>query len=182
MKKINLIWQVLALIIGLFLITSCTHKKTIKISYQMEDVKEYIPSYQLSVWLEKPDGNFVKTLFVSEYLAYGGYLEYGICPSWSKNASWDKVTKEELDAVSGATPEPGDVKFKSEFSIDQIPDGEYLLFIQVHLKEDLNDTYKGNVKLIAGKETVAKIKPYKIKRIKNAEQKGILSSIELKIN
>ncbi len=179
MKKTLFTKQALIFLFGLFLITSCSQKRTIKISYQMEDVKEYPPSYQLSIWLEKPDGTFVKTLFVSEYLAYGGYLEYGICPTWSKKAGWDKVEKEEFDAVSGATPDTGDVKLEKEYSIDQIPDGEYLLFIQVHLKEDLNDTYKGKVDIKSSEETHAQIKPFKISRIKDGKQKGIISNIEV---
>lgn len=182
MNKTIVIRQLLALVIGLFLITSCTHKKTIKISYQMEDLQEYVPSYQLSIWLEKPDGTFIKTLFVSEYLAYGGYLEYGICPSWSKKANWDKVTKEESDAVTGATPKVGNVDLELENSIDNVPDGEYLLYLQVHLKEDLNDTYKGKINLKTGNETDIQLKPYKIQRIKDGNPKEILSNIQVAID
>jgi hypothetical protein len=182
MKKQFFRRQVLILIIGLFIITSFTNEKTIKISYQMEDVKEYVPSYQLCIWLEKPDGTFVKSLFVSEWLAYGGYLDYGVCPSWTENASWDKVTKEEFDAVSGATPDVGNVKLELENSINNVPDGEYLLSIQIHLKEDLNDTYKGKVNLKAGKKIDIQLKPYKIQRIKDGKQKGIISNIEVTIN
>ena len=181
MRKIYFTRLILILTPVLFIFNSCTQERTFTISYQMEDVKEYIPSYQLSIWIEKPDGTFVKTLFVSDYLAYGGYLEYGICPSWSKKANWDKVTKEELDAVSGATPEPGNVKLEKKFTVDKIPDGEYILFIQVHLQEDLNDTYKGKVK-ISGKESEAQIKPYKIKRLVNGKPKGILSNMKIVIN
>ena len=182
MKKTIYTNQALIFLLGLFLITSCAHKRTIEISYQMEDVKEFTPSYQLSIWLEKTDGTFVKTLFVSDYLAYGGYLEYGICPSWSKKANWDKTTKEELDAVSGATPDPGDVNLVVECSIDQIPDGEYNLFIQVHLKENLNDTYKGKVNFLSGKEMQVQLKPYKTRKIENEEQKGVVSNIKAMIN
>ncbi len=35
------------------------------------------------LWLKKPDGTFAKTLFVSEYLSYGGYNHPEICPDWS---------------------------------------------------------------------------------------------------
>lgn len=181
MKK-NLFVKLLLILLGVFIITACTREREITVLYQMQDVKEIIPSYQLSIWIEKPDGTFVKTLFVSEYLAYGGYLEYGICPSWSKKAHWDKVTQEELDAVSGATPMPGDVKLEIKFNSDKVPDGEYQLFIQVHLTSDQNDTYKGKVKFLSGKKTVAKIEPYKIKKIKNGDEKGILSNIEVTIN
>lgn len=181
MKKNLLMRRVLIFILGLFILASCSNKRTFTISYQMEDVKEYTPSYQLTIWLEKTDGTFVKTLFVSDYLAYGGYLEYGICPSWSKKAGWGMVTKEELDAVSGATPESGDVKMKLKFSSDEIPDGEYQLFVQVHLQGNLNETYKGEVKLISGKEINIQMKQYKIKGIENGGQKTIISDIEATI-
>ncbi len=69
-----------------------------------------------------------------------------------------------------------------EFSIDQIPDGEYLMFIQVHLKEALNDTYVGKVNVLSGKEMHVQLKPFETKGTKNREQKRILSDIEVTIN
>ncbi len=182
MKKNLIVRLLLIFLIGAFIITACTRERNIIVSYQMKDVKEIIPSYQLTIWLEKPDGTFVTTLFVSEYLAYGGYLEYGVCPSWSKKAHWDTVTKEELDAVSGATPVPGEVKLEMKFNADKVPDGEYNLFIQVHLTSDLNDTYKGKVNFVSGKATVSQIKPYKIKEVKSEDKYRLLSNIKLTID
>lgn len=178
MKKEFGVRLLLIFLTGVFVISACTRGRNITVSYQMKDVKENTPSYQLSVWLEKPDGTFVKTLFVSEYLAYGGYLEYGVCPSWSKKAHWNNVTQEEFDAVTGATPKPGDVKLKIELSPDRVPDGEYRLYIQVHLTGDLNDTYRGKVKFIAGQKTTARIEPFEIK---SGDEKGILSDIHVTI-
>ncbi len=170
--------SLLIFLAGVFIISACSRGRNVTVSYQMKDVREKTPSYQLSVWLEKPDGTFVKTMFVSEYLAYGGYLEYGVCPLWSKKAHWDNVAQEEFDAVTGATPKPGNVKLKMRFSSDKVPEGEYQLFIQVHLTGELNDTYKRNVKLIPGKKTTARIEPFEIK---SGDEKGILSDIKVTI-
>lgn len=128
-EKIHLVRRSLIFLLWLIIVTACSNERIMIVSYQMKDVKEIIPSYQLTIWLEKSDGTFAKTLFISEYLAYGGYLEYGICSSWTNKANWDNVTKEELDAVSDATPEPGDVRLELEFNLDELPDGEFQISI-----------------------------------------------------
>ncbi len=168
--------ELLALLAGIFIFSSCNlgHKRTIEISYRMKNVTQYKPSYQLAVWLEKPDSSFFKTLFVSDYLAYGGYLVAGICDTWSQKADWDKVSKEEFDAVSGATPKPGKVHLKLESRKDQIPDGEYILCLQVHLK-NINELYTGKV-VFSGKKCHTHLTPDK--RLKPSE-KIIISGIEI---
>ena len=180
MKKRYVTWELLIVLLGMFLITSCSDKnRTINISFTMINVKSYNPSYQMVIWLEKPDGTFFKTLFVTDYLAMGGYLEYGVCPRWSKKANWNEVTKEEFDAVTGATPAPGNVKMK--IKTDDVPNGKYFLYLQVHLKEDLNDTYRGEVDFSGRKKAHVQMKPYKTNNTKDGERQSIISNIRVTI-
>ena len=122
-------------------------KRTIEISFQLNKSEAFTPSDQMVVWLEKPGGSFVKTFYISEYLAYGGFAINSICPDWSGKPNWKELSKEEFDAVTGATPDQGDVKFELEVENDDIPDGEYILFIEVHLAEKYNELYSTTINL-----------------------------------
>ena len=59
----------------------------------------------------------------------------------------EEISKEEFDAVTGATPGQGDVEFELEVEKDGIPDGEYKLFIEVHLTEKYNELYSATINL-----------------------------------
>ncbi len=130
-------------LLSLFLIINgaCTvfhPKRHIEITFTIHKPGDFVPSRQTVVWLEKPDSSFVKSLYVSEYIAYGGYLVPGICPEWSNKADWQDISQEDFDAVTGATPGTGKVKFRFEYSDSDIPRGNYLLLMEIHLKEDYN--------------------------------------------
>ena len=123
------------------------------ITYTMENVKGFVPSRQTVIWLEKADSTFVKTLFVSDYMAYGGYLVPGICPDWSTKSNWKNISQEEFDAVSGATPQAGKVKLKLELPKEQIPNGDYKLFMEIHLTEKYNVLCSGAINFSNKKAT-----------------------------
>ena len=116
-----------------------------EITFQLNEIKSFVPSYQTAIWLERSDSSFVKTLFLSEYLSYGGYNIPAICSDWSSKTNWNDVTREEFDAVTSATPGAGMVKLKLESPADIIPDGKYRIFIEVHLAEEYNELYTGEV-------------------------------------
>lgn len=142
----NLLFLIFITFILSVFITSCGEKKnTLEFSFQLNKIEAFTSSDQMVVWLEKTDKTFVKTLFVCDYLAYGGYVLTSICPSWSGREDWKVVEKEEFDAVTGATPTQGTVKFEFEFEKQDIPNGEYNIFIEVHLAEDYNELYSGTV-------------------------------------
>lgn len=132
-----------------FIALGCTNLKTrtFELSFKMNMTETFTSSDQLVIWLEKPDSTFVKTLFLSEYLAYGGFAITSICPDWSGRVNWKELSKEEFDAITGATPGQGDVKLKLEVEKDNIPDGEYNIFIEVHLAENYNELYSATINL-----------------------------------
>ena len=121
--------------------------RTLELTFKLKNTEAFISSDQMIVWLEKSDSSFVKTLFVSEYMAYGGFnLEY-ICPNWPERSGWEMISNDEFDAVTGATPGSGDVKFEFIVEKDSIPDGEYKIFIEVHLAEKYNELYSTTINL-----------------------------------
>ncbi len=143
----------ISLVLLLILMTASGRPKNRKfeIKFHLNNIESFVPSYQMAIWLETPDSIFVKTLFLSEYLSYGGYNIPEICFEWSSKAKWDEVTKEEFDAVTGATPGVGDVVLKLECPASIIPEGKYLLFVEVHLVDEYNELYAADLE-VTGKK------------------------------
>ncbi len=120
-------------------------ERMVDLSFTLNEKEDYSRSDQLVIWLEKPDGSFVKSLFVSEYLSYGGYNDPDICPDWSSNTDWEMASQEEFDAVTGATPAIGAVNMQFSLSADEVPKGEYIIFLAVHLIEDYHEIYQRKI-------------------------------------
>ncbi len=120
-------------------------KKRLEISFQLKEFQDVEPSYQMAIWLEKPDGTYAKTLFVTDYLSYGGFNLKEICSAWQKKIDWRTVSFEETDAVTGATPDTGAVTLTFDASKKAIPPGTYKYFIEIHLQEEFNELYTGEI-------------------------------------
>ncbi len=118
---------------------------TLQISYAFSTAQGLEPSYQIAIWLEKEDGQFVRSLFISEYLAYGGFNDPTICPEWTKIAGWDKATEAEYDAVSKPTPPIGSHTLKIDCKARGIVPGTYVYCVEVHIVENFNILYKGKI-------------------------------------
>ncbi len=118
---------------------------TLQITYTFSTAQGLEPSYQIAIWIEKEDGQFVKSLFISEYLAYGGFNDPTICPEWSKIAGWDKATEAEYDAVSKPTPPIGSNTLKLDCKARGIEPGTYVYCAEVHIVENFNILCKGKI-------------------------------------
>jgi len=65
-------------------------------------------SNQIAVWIEDLKGNYIKTIYATEFMTRGGYTYRPTCgPRWRKASDWENASSEEVDAVSGATQAPG---------------------------------------------------------------------------
>ena len=153
MSKSKIIVNKITLIIILALLTGFSGSKNRKFEFRfhLQDIQTFVPSCQMAIWLETPDSSYVRTLFLSEYLSYGGYNLPEICSEWSSKSKWDEVTKEEFDAVTAATPSVGDVELKLQCPAGLIPVGKYLVFIEVHLVDEFNELYYAELE-ITGKK------------------------------
>ena len=132
----------LSLLICLAVLAGCSpHPKApsglLEISFQFNDPDSFDPSFQLAVWLES-EADSIHTLFVSEYLSYGGYNDTTICPHWSKQADWDHSTDEEFDAVTRATPPLGANTLSFDLDTLNLQPGNYQLWMQTHVEAETN--------------------------------------------
>ena len=149
------------------------------IRFKLNDIQSFVPSNQVAIWLETTDSSIVRTLFLSEYLSYGGYNIREICYDWSSKSKWDDVSQEEFDAVTSATPGVGDVKLKLECPASLVPEGKYLIFIEVHLVDEYNELYSGEL-TISGKKSVTNLQVmYKPGKYPKKTEGDILSDVQV---
>ena len=126
-------------------------------------------SNQYAVWIENEKGEVVKTLFVTSYTTKGrarggerlrvgeqssgmqpkrGYIVRPACvPTWVKTVKADEKTDQQLDAVTGATPQAGGTQtFTWDFTDEQgkaVPQGNYKVVVEATLFFDSDLIYSG---------------------------------------
>ena len=131
--------------------------KTLEVSFNYQ--KQAGPgSNQYAIWIENDKGEFIKTLFVTAYTTKGrtrpgqeakrGYVVRPTCvPAWVKASKASEQTDQQLDAVTGATPQSGGVQtFTWDFTDQQgkaVPQGTYKVFVEATLFFDSIITYSG---------------------------------------
>jgi len=158
-----------------------TGDRILDISFMMNEQEGYPRSDQLVIWLEKPDNTFVKTLYVSEYLSYGGYNDPEICPDWSSNTNWEEASEEEFDAVTAATPSIGPVHMEIPLTGDQVPKGEYIVYVEIHLTADYNELYSGGIRFSRKEESSLLEVSYKPERYHDATY-DVLSDVRITVH
>lgn len=115
--------------------------------YYAKKVNLLVYSYtvwpQVAVWLERPDGSFIDTLYVTEVVVTGKYdaAPKGgrpeALPVWS--ALKAKVTSP-VDAVSSPTTVGADVVYGSDLAA-RLPAGTYVVKLETNRSYDWNATY-----------------------------------------
>ena len=149
LKRISilLIFSVLLLSFGLFAEEPAAGHLEITFRLNPADTEEFAPSHQTVVWLETPEGRYVRSLFVSEYMSYGGFMLPEVCPRWHGVSNWEKNYEHEMDSVTAATPKVE----KSVLTIDcgkaNLKPGVYRYCVQTHIVEDYNILFIGEIRV-----------------------------------
>jgi len=110
----------------------------LELSYNFNKVGGVQPSYQTAIWLEDSTGKYLKTLFVSEFLSYGGYHDSTICPHWNKWADWENASQDIYDAVTQATPSLGTNILKIDCQREKLAPDVFRCCIEVHIVDVYN--------------------------------------------
>ena len=153
-------WLIL-FIIPLFTI-SCKQKEGIlevSVDYQQ---KIKWASDQFAVWIEDEAGNYINTLFVTKFATTELSLnERPDCvPVWVSKAQAKKMTVEELDAVTMATPNTGiithvwDMKDKQG---NKVKPGTYVFILEATLDGNSRVIFKNSINMGNKPETVSGI-------------------------
>ena len=109
-------------------------------------------SNQFALWVENGDGDFVKTIFATDFTAAKrGYKKREqSLNNWVSIAKPDKMTDAEIDAISGATPKSGAQHFTWDLTDGQgkkVPAGKYFVKLEGTLYAGSNMVYTGTVDL-----------------------------------
>jgi len=65
-------------------------------------------SNQVAIWVEDESGKFIRTLFATKFTAKGGYTyRPASLKTWVTKSEWKNASKDEIDALSSATPAAG---------------------------------------------------------------------------
>lgn len=103
------------------------------------------PTYHTAMWLEDAKGKLVRTLYVSQELSSAEYKLGNACPDWVKQAHWEKAAKSEVDGVTAPTPNVGSEAKVFDLGQLGVPPGVYQFKFQVHITEQYNVLYRGEV-------------------------------------
>ena len=143
--------------------------KTLEVSFNYQ--KQAGPgSNQYAVWIENEKGEVVKTLFVTSFTTKGrvrgnerlrvgeqssgiqpmrGYVKRPNCvPTWVKTVKAESLSDQQLDGVTGATPQTnGKQTFTWDFTDQQgkkVKDGKYFVKVEATLYQASDIIYSGS--------------------------------------
>jgi hypothetical protein len=153
MKKFYLALSVLILSVFLnskiFSQTQANEKK-VNITYTWSRIHSF-GSNQVAVWIEDTEGNHVCTLFATKFTAKGGWVKRPISLSeWTAKFNLKNASKEEVDAFTGATPQPGAQNLVwncKDRSGKAVPAGTYVVRMEANIHDADKMFFKGAIKI-----------------------------------
>jgi len=91
-------------------------------------------SNQYAVWVEDANGTLVKTLYVTDFTALGGYeRRKESIPIWVSKEGPAEMSESDIDAISGATPKAGTVTYTwdgTDANGSFVPNGTYTICLE----------------------------------------------------
>ena len=109
-------------------------------------------SNQLAVWIEDARGVHVRTLFATDFMARrGGFrLRPQCCPEWVAAAGLDRLSPAQIDAVSGATQQPGTISLTWDCKTaagEPVPAGTYIYKVEGNIYYDQRVLWTGSIRV-----------------------------------
>ena len=136
-------------------------------------------SNQYAIWIENTQGQLVKTLFVTKFTAKGGYSFRPDCtPIWVGKADPASKSEEEVDAISGATPQTGNHTYTWDLTDNKgnhVATGEYTFYVEGTLIGKSTVLFKGTILVGDNKVSVEPKPEFSSDDTKN---KGMITSVK----
>ena len=111
-------------------------------------------SNQFAVWIEDPQGKYVKTLYATKYTANGGYARRASSiPTWVKQSGLADMTKAQVDALTAATPKAGTLTYTWDGTDSKgaaVPAGNYVIYLEGTLRWENQALYSAPIRLGQG--------------------------------
>jgi len=139
-----------------------------------------IASSQYAFWIEDMDGNYINTVYVTQWTAAGGYsYRPHSIPEWVSAAQPSVKTDAQLYAIFRATPRNGDYVVSWDFTDkngNSVTATELRFFFEGTMNNDDNVMYSGIISIGTDKWTIT---PNPIYTIQNSEYKNMLSNVSI---
>lgn len=109
-------------------------------------------SNQIAVWVEDESGRFIKTIYVSDFTAArrGYENREDALNHWVMAADPAAMSDDEIDAISSATPQTGNIRFEWDLTDEagnRVSDGRYFIKAEGTLYWSSNVLYTGEIAL-----------------------------------
>ena len=115
---------------------------------------------QFAVWIEDENGQYVKTIYATRFTANGGWRRRpDSIPDWVSRSDLSRMSKDQTDAVSGATPKTGTQKFIWDGTDSKgitVPAGDYTLYLEGTLRWENQVIYRIPIRFGRG-DTLAEV-------------------------
>lgn len=175
---------VIAILIIVTLLVGCeskeqtTQQQTVKSGKMIEMSISFhkqmrASSNQFAVWLENTEGEIVRTFFVTEFTANGGYIKReDSLPLWTEKSNVKEMESNQVDAIANATPKTGDLKYAWDCVDDKgeiLPNGEYNFFVEGTIFKKGRVVYSGMITIGDTAQTVVATPEYMTEKSKNSD-------------
>lgn len=138
-----------------------------------------IATNQFAVWVEDEEGNLVKTLYVTDFTAKGGYKKRKeALPTWVNQSKIADKSKKDIDAISGATPETGILSYAwdcTDHGGNPVSDGEYKFFVEGTLFWESRVLYSGIIHV--GGDSITNITAAADFNTENSKNNNMISEV-----
>ncbi len=123
----------------------------VEISYRLDRIGG-IASNQLAVWIEDEAGAHVRTIFATDFAARKRGFERRTqsVPTWVRTAGVARWTQPQIDAVSGPTQRPGQIRLTwdcRDAEGRRVPDGVYVYRVEGNLRWEKTVLWTGRIRV-----------------------------------
>jgi len=115
-------------------------------------------SNQFAIWIEDESGKLIRTLFVTDYTGrrQGWKVRPQCLTTWMALADVKNAPQESIDAVSGATPQPGNLSAVWDLKDDAgnpVAPGDYVYRIEGNLQMENMVFWTGKIHVGGARQT-----------------------------
>jgi len=153
--------------------------KRLEISFTYSK-QRLIASSQYAFWIEDMSGRYIDTVYVTQWTAQGGYnTRPHSIPQWVSAANPSTMNQDKIDAISGATPRPGDYIVRWDFTDkngNTVTGSQYRFFFEGTMNNDDTVLYSGIIKI---EGEAWEIFPDPVYSIQDSNYKNMLSNVKI---
>jgi len=123
----------------------------VSISFRFSSLAR-MASNQYAIWIEDENGGFVRTVFVTDFVARRGGWRFRpqALPRWTNAAHVGDVSPSEIDAMSGATPDDGSYRVSwdlRDLRGKVVPSGTYRYLIEANIYWENRVLWSGTLQI-----------------------------------